>query len=290
MPSFKQFFITCTLLLISVSSHAVELMKWERLPLAIPLHVGQERVIFIDRNVRVGVPASIKDHLRVQTANGTIYLRAEKPIAPTRIQFQDAETGELILLDIAATSASENSKALEPVRIVQGEVSAKHYGAVSGQQTTPETAQRNAQPRETPVPVVLTRYAAQNLYAPLRTVEPVKGIGRVNIRKDMNLTTLLPTLPVKATPLAAWKLEDYFVSAIKLQNTTRETITLDPRLLQGDFIAATFQHQTLGALGSAEDVTVVYIITRKNGLQHVLLPHISQFDAQATLRSASDEK
>ncbi|MFO6214637.1 DUF3438 family protein, partial [Pseudomonas aeruginosa] len=35
-------------------SQAVEILRWERLPLPVPLVVGQERVVFIDRNVRVG--------------------------------------------------------------------------------------------------------------------------------------------------------------------------------------------------------------------------------------------
>src|SRR5690606_3454292 len=38
-------------------SQAVEILRWERLPLSVPLVVGEERVVFIDRNVRVGVPA-----------------------------------------------------------------------------------------------------------------------------------------------------------------------------------------------------------------------------------------
>mgnify|MGYP001230486298 CR=1 FL=1 len=36
-------------------AHAVEIMHWERLPLAVPLQVGEERIVFVDRNVRVGV-------------------------------------------------------------------------------------------------------------------------------------------------------------------------------------------------------------------------------------------
>ncbi|WP_146011509.1 DUF3438 family protein, partial [Pseudomonas aeruginosa] len=68
------------------ASQAVEILRWERLPLPVPLVVGQERVVFIDRNVRVGVPASVGDHLRVQSAGGAIYLRASEPIPPTRLQ------------------------------------------------------------------------------------------------------------------------------------------------------------------------------------------------------------
>ena len=65
---------------------AMEILRWERLPLAVPLVVGQERVVFIDRNVRIGVPAGVGESLRVQSAGGAIYLRASKPIPSTRLQ------------------------------------------------------------------------------------------------------------------------------------------------------------------------------------------------------------
>ena len=112
---------TLTLALIP-SALALEILRWERLPLAVPLVVGHERVIFIDRNVRVGVPASLGDRLRVQSAGGALYLLASEPIEPTRLQLQDANTGILILLDIAA---EPGEAPLEPVRIVEGESHAK---------------------------------------------------------------------------------------------------------------------------------------------------------------------
>ena len=189
------------------ASQAVEILRWERLPLPVPLVVGQERVVFIDRNVRVGVPASVGDHLRVQSAGGAIYLRASEPIPPTRLQLQDVESGALILLDIAAEPAKDGQAPLEPVRIVEAEALAKRYGggAASGADEQADApADKPLLRRETPVPVVLTRHAAQSLYAPLRTVEPVAGIGRVNLRRGLALDTLLPTLPVRARALAAW--------------------------------------------------------------------------------------
>lgn len=64
-------------------AQAVEILRWDRLPLAVPLVVGQERVIFIDRNVRVGVPISVAERLRVQSAGGAVYLRASDAIAPS---------------------------------------------------------------------------------------------------------------------------------------------------------------------------------------------------------------
>ena len=53
---------------ITPLAHAVEILRWERLPLAVPLVVGQERIVFIDRNVRVGVPAHVGERLRIQSA------------------------------------------------------------------------------------------------------------------------------------------------------------------------------------------------------------------------------
>ncbi|KAF0809650.1 hypothetical protein A167_01465 [Alcanivorax sp. S71-1-4] len=276
------FLATATLTLgLIPSALALEILRWERLPLAVPLVVGHERVIFIDRNVRVGVPASLGDRLRVQSAGGALYLLASEPIEPTRLQLQDADTGILILLDIAA---EPGEAPLEPVRIVEGESHAKRYGD-TGKPPAADTARLPA--RETPVPVVLTRYAAQSLYAPLRTVEPVNGVVRVNLRRDLALDTLLPTLPVRARALAAWRLEDQWVTAIRLTNTSGRWIDLDPRALQGDFVTATFQHPDLGPAGNSRDTSVVYLVTRGRGLAQSLLPAISPIDAAHNLPASA---
>ncbi|CAM5316881.1 TIGR03749 family integrating conjugative element protein [Thauera mechernichensis] len=267
------------------SGHAIEILRWERLPLAVPLVVGQERVVFIDRNVRVGLPASLGDRLRVQSAGGAIYLRASEPIAPTRLQLQDVESGAIMLLDIAAEDARDGEPPLEPVRIVSVDVATGHGRAAGANEPTQE-AQPTAR-RQTPVPVILTRYAAQNLYAPLRTVEPVAGLGRVNLRRDLTLDTLLPALPIRARAMAAWRLEDLWVTAVRLTNTSSRWLELDPRALQGDFVAATFQHPDLGPAGDSTDTTVVYLVTRGRGLAESLLPALSPIDAGMNLPPAT---
>lgn len=276
--------------MMAIPAQAVEILRWERLPLAVPLVVGQERIVFIDRNVRVGVPASVGERLRVQSAGGAVYLRANEPIEPTRLQLQDADTGELILLDIAAQPANDGEPALEPVQIVEGSTTPQRYGQQAvGNDTDAQTAPAKPSRRETPVPVVLTRHAAQNLYAPLRTVEAVPGIMRVNLRGDPNLDTLLPTLPVRTVALASWRLEDQWVTAIRLTNTSSSWLELDPRALQGDFLTATFQHTTLCPHGTPEDTTVVYVVTRGHGLAPSLLPAIQRFDPAVHLPHLTQE-
>jgi integrating conjugative element protein (TIGR03749 family) len=251
-----------------LSAHAVELLRWERLPLTIALAVGHERVVFIDRNVRIGLPPSVGERLRVQSAGGAVYLRASAPIEPTRLQLQDADTGELILIDVSAKIGEEP---LEPVRIVDGE-------RISAGDGDGDAREQVSTPRATPVPVVLTRYAAQSLYAPLRTVEAVRGITRVNLRRDLALDTLLPSLPVRARALAAWRLEDQYVTAVRLTNTSSRVLDLDPRGLQGDFVAATFQHPNLGPAGDPSDTTVVYVVTRGKSLADAFLSAVRVTD------------
>ena len=234
-------FLVCNLV------HAVEIQRWERIPLALPLIVGQERIVFVDQNVRVGLPRQLVDKLRVQSTGGTLYLLAKEPIEPTRLQLQNMSTGEIMLVDIIATSGKANQSALEPMKIVAGDKLTPRYGqpsskAEDSKAATPSTEQNSddtpTSPRETPLPVVMTRYAAQMLYAPLRTVEPVPGIAQVNLKRNMDLTTLLPTRPVEARALGAWRLEDLWVTAVKLSNTSSQPVALDPRELMGDFVTA----------------------------------------------------
>ncbi|PVZ36902.1 TIGR03749 family integrating conjugative element protein [Pseudomonas sp. CC120222-01a] len=235
---------------------AVEVKYWDRLPLAVPLTVGQERVLMLDEDVRVGLPSAIASKLRVQSVGGTVYLRAAEALPPTRLQLQSVKTGDIILIDIEAL---EGSEALEPVKIV-----------AQAQSPDMEVA-KDAAPAATPIPVVLTRYAAQNLYAPLRTVAPLPGVRRVPLTDSIAFSTLLPTERVSIKALAAWRLGDYWVTAVKIVNRGPGKVALDPRHLQATLYAATFQHPDLGLAGTPEDTTVAYLVTRGGGLKHALL-------------------
>ncbi|KTS76446.1 conjugal transfer protein [Pseudomonas oryzihabitans] len=291
LASLRLLLVLLGLLLVSGLAQAIELRKWERIPLAIPLLVNQERIVFVDANVRVGIDPAIAGKLRVQSAGGAIYLLAKEPIAPSRLKVQNVATGEMMLLDIAATPAKPGEGPLEPIRIVPGDNPPTRYGQLDGATTKPAAKPReqtaddsdegdeSAPPRrETPIPVVLTRYAAQMLYAPLRTVEPVPDIAQVRVDPHLDVSTVLPTLPVDTRPLGAWRLDDYWVTAVKLRNQTSQRLTLDPRELMGDFATATFQHPFLGRRGEASDTTVLYLVTRNHGLAQSLIPSLNTAD------------
>ncbi|AXF76923.1 TIGR03749 family integrating conjugative element protein [Erwinia tracheiphila] len=267
----------CLMLLTSATAAADELMKWERIPLQIPLKVGTERVVFVDKNVRVGFPPALNGKLRVQSTGGAVYLKAEGAFPQTRIQLQDVESGEIILFDLTAGDKGPT----EAVRLVySGDVStlsdannvqdqgkgkgtsadgsppSDAPGSDNGTQATRRKIRYDA-----PVPVLLTRYAAQSLYAPVRTVEALPGVHPVNPHLPRHLTTLYPSAPLAVTPLAAWGAADRSVVALRLRNTGSQKVVLDPRALQGQFVAATFQHRWVGPVGTPEDTTTVYLVT-----------------------------
>ncbi|KKF37603.1 conjugal transfer protein [Erwinia tracheiphila] len=263
--------IAPALLLASVAAQAVELMKWERIPLQIPLVVGQERIVFVNKNVRVGFPPSLNDRLRIQSAGGVVYLDAKSAFPVTRIELQNKENGEIILLDVSATPGKNTP---EPVKIVyDGEVvtaAASDKQTVSGDgdsagrqpaQSDSTPASRKPPKLNAPLPVVLTRYAAQSLYGPLRTVEAVPGISPVSLKLPSNLTTVMPSEPVMVTPMAAWSLQGSSVVALQVRNRSADKVVLDPRVIEDQFTTATFQHRWLGRAGTPEDTSVLYLVT-----------------------------
>ncbi|HFK8026789.1 TPA: TIGR03749 family integrating conjugative element protein, partial [Escherichia coli] len=242
-------------MLVSRPAGADELMKWERIPLQIPLKVGQERVVFVDKNVRVGFPPALNGKLRVQSTGGAVYLKADSAFPQTRVQLQDVESGEVLLFDIAAGEKGPT----EPVRLVySGDVSTlSHAGDAAGQpggadraasgsgSSAPTGSDDGTQAKRkkirysAPIPVLLTRYAAQSLYAPARTVEAVPGIHPVNPHLPRRVSTLYPSEPLTVTPLAGWGVANRSVVALRLTNTGSRKVVLDPRSLQGQFVSAT---------------------------------------------------
>lgn len=241
----------------ALSAQADILMKWQRIPLPIDLQVEKERIILVDKNVKVGFPKSIEGKVRLQSTGGAVYIKALESFPTTRFQLRDMLTNEVILIDVAAKNKVANPE--ETIRLIYDEKLENQSDSFNQDDIAEEVAE-NISP-QLPIPAALTRYAAQMLYAPLRTVEPLTGARQVAHRLPRKITTLLPALPVNATPLISWALGDYVVTAIRLQNRSSQRLELDPRELQGRFYAATFQHAWLGGTGSTEDTTTVYLVT-----------------------------
>jgi len=107
--------------------------------------------------------------------------------------------------------------------------------------------------------VALSRFAAQQLYAPLRLVQARPGIVRVPVGRDP--VDLLRGGKIDALPLVAWQAGGLYITAVKLTNRTDQPQTLDARDLRGPWLTATFQHNRLLAVGTDADTTAVYLIS-----------------------------
>jgi len=260
---------------------AVEIMHWERRPLEIPLPVDEERIVTLDRNVRVGLPPALANPevLRVQSTGGVLYLKAFETFETQRVRVQDVESGDVLLLDLSAREGASSEEILvvdsREASPARASGSSGSSGGQASEASRPAAQASGGEPpraNATPVPVLLTRHAAQSLYAPQRTIEPLRGVSRVPMRLPESLRTLLPSLPVTATPLGAWRLDGWTVTAVKLENNDRRrAFELDPRWLQGDFYSATFMHPYLAPRGSVEDTTTVFLVTRRGGLDRALI-------------------
>ena len=159
--------------------------------------------------------------------------------------------GQIFLYDV---SASREGGQTHPVQV---------YVRTSGESHA-ETMDSSIASRDAAVQysyVVLTRFAAQQLYAPARLVQDQPGIVRVPVMREP--VNLLYGGAIDATPLVAWRAGSLYVTAVKLTNRSDQPQTLDPRNLRGTWLTATFQHNRLLAAGNEADTTAVYLISAR---------------------------
>lgn len=239
--------VLALLVLDPFSLRAEEVIEWRNVPVSIVLTVGEERVLAFPDHVEVGVPSTLTGlALRIQSTGGTVLWLARQPFPTQRIQVRLLTTGHVMLFDVTAVSAASGGSA-EPVRVVFPDSAL--LGASEGSAAASSLT-----------PVTLTRFAAQQLYAPERVLRDIPGLRRVPMGVPASIE-LYRHESIAAQPLASWQGGGYYITAVKLTNLAYERILLDPRELRGHFVTATFQHNSLGPRGAASDVTCVYLVT-----------------------------
>jgi integrating conjugative element protein (TIGR03749 family) len=222
-----------------------ERIAWRKAPIAVELPIGVERLVHFPEPVQVGLPPPLQGRLRIQSIAGTLYLLAYQAFEANRVIVRGMDEGRVYLLDLAANDEGR-AAALEVY--------------LPGEDQTLGTEREEAPGGPAPYGyVTLTRFAAQELYAPARLLNALPGVVRVPVTREP--VVLVRGDSVEAVPLVAWRAGDLYVSAVKLTNSTRGAQTLDPRTLRGHWLAATFQHNRLHEAGSEADRTVVYLIS-----------------------------
>ena len=240
----------------ATAAESLEHVTWHRSPIAVELAVGEERRVTFPEPVRVGIPTALQTQLRTQSVDGTVYWLAGAPFPSTRVQVQGMPSGRVYLLNVGAQVTEQTFAALAIHRGDEQEPDAQ----------ASESSKDLAQPNQSSGPpsyVTLTRFAAQQLYAPARiaaaAAQQQPTVGRIAIARSA--VPLVRGGGIAATPVATWSRDGLFVTAVRLVNQRDSAVELDPRDLRGTWLTAAFHHETLWPSGDDADTTAVYLIS-----------------------------
>lgn len=237
-----------------------ERVVWNKAPIAIPLIVGEERLVHFPDSVSIGLPQSLTPLLRSQSINGTLYLLARQSFEPTRVMVRSEIEGPIYVLDISAAPGGSDSRSLPDVQVLLQSPQKSRQNSPQKPSQDAGADQSTSDNRSQPLGyAALTRYAAQQLYAPTRLIPQQLGVVAIPVNSEP--VDLVVGGKIEAVPVAAWKAGLRYVTAVKLINRTQSPVVLDPRELRGSWLAATFQHNRLLPAGSEADTTVVYLVS-----------------------------
>ena len=110
----------------------------------------------------------------------------------------------------------------------------------------------------------LTRYAFQNIYSPDRLIKDLVGVFQIPV-VDLAYTHLVVGSMVSARPVAQWKNEDRYVTALLLRNVGHREVQLDPRFFRGSrfWETASLISSNLSPSEHYGDVTAMVVISDK---------------------------
>jgi len=233
----------------SSSVGAVERLFWDKVPLRITLPVGKERLVTFPADVRVGMPGSIRSKLRTQSNQGTVYWKASAAFDTQRIEVREIQSHRIYLIDL---KASTKANYVTPIEVV--------FKETRKDTDDKKSADSSSKKAKKPGYIALTRFAAQQLYAPARLLKASTSIHRISVAKH-STTHLIHGEQIEATSVASWQSGNLYITAVELKNTSDYFINLDPRQIRGEWRTATFQHSRLHPSGSESDTTAVYLIS-----------------------------
>lgn len=230
------------------SSPAVETERllWNDVPVAFTVPVGTESVLRLPSACEVGIPPELAGKLRVEGVKNVLLLKATDAFPSARLALRSIVGNHVYLLDIAAsnTARTEQFELIDPsVALLQGV-------------PRPDRLEPAAPPGD--LRIALTRFASHEFYAPERLRG---GLSAARINVVATPVDLYRGGAVRAIPRASWAYHGHFVTAVELANLTPDVRELDPRLLRGAWLTATFQHSIIAPAGSDGALTMVYLVS-----------------------------
>lgn len=237
---------------------------FERQPVQVALPVDSERLITLPAPAALHVPTDMAQVARLEVIDRTIYATALKPFTPIRIVAELIDSGQQIPMDLEAgkhTATATNE--LEVFVVAPGEPGAEIGDAQIAEAGTESGNARSTTPDMPAADMVeLTRYAAQQLYAPPRLARPMPGIQQVDLAQEP-VEGLIRGIKVETTPVGQWRSGGLYVTAVRVTNRSSLPVELPLEDVRGNWIAATAQHGRLGPAGSDTDTTAIYLVCER---------------------------
>lgn len=281
----RMFALAAAVSIAASTAYAKEIIHYKNVPVTITLTEGEERSIEFGDHVQIGMTRGQQEGglFRVQSAQGFLHIKPNKPFSAQRLQVKRMTDGRVILLDLVATEKSADSLSnLEPVQLLLDEEN------IAGGQTIETIEEKSILDSGAPVitPVELVRYAAQRLYGPTRLHKDVRGImdTPLGVKSAIRIFKGEARYKTVSTPMIAYRGGAYYLAGIYIKNTSPEKLQLDYLDLNLPFHSATFQHHTLEPSGVPGDATVLYLVSEEP-LKNTLQPWTYYHDLQEAERA-----
>jgi integrating conjugative element protein (TIGR03749 family) len=245
---------------------------WQHIPLNVELPVGRQRIIRLPHSARIGLPASIAGDVVSQRFDGWFYLIAKAPFASHKVEIQDNETGQTILINLSASNKAPDTaiNILYPTS----------KPSTNSQQIPGNNTQASALSGSMAYKT-LTQFAEQQLYAPKRLLSNPYNIELVqsyankdgNVPRSKWVYNLFLDGSVVAMPWAEWRGGNFYVTAVVIKNMLPLSINLTHNLVNlcgrqsGAWRAVTFFPYNTGNIwqlaprGDQFSTTVAFLVS-----------------------------
>lgn len=235
-------FIAFIFIVAPITIFADQVAVWSRDPITVVLPVGKEKMVSFPNSVMVGADENFLKIATITNVNGTLYFKAKQAFAMHRIQVKDTVTNNLILLNISASNSGNTT----PLTI--------QYPDHAMQQLTEPSSRASDF-------LVLTRYAAQMLFAPTRLLPNDPTITQSAMQAEKTEPLLIDASAI-AEPLQAWQRNGVIVTAVELRNQLNTRLVVTPELLCGQWQAITYlPSNQLASAGQAGDSAILFLIS-----------------------------
>lgn len=245
------------LLVLPVCAWADRTLVWDKTPLTIILPVGEEVRVTFPTEVNLRLPMDATQKLESLAPNlRIVYWKANDAFDAVRAIATSVDNESVYVIDLVAqpNALSESITVEDPDRLVA------QQGTVDADSPSPGASSDLIDPPE----IVLTRFASQALYAPLRLmpVNPdIRSHAIAALPADFPLMRSQFSEQYRFTVVAAWSGYGRYITAVMVTNESPVAIQINPGLIAGNFTHVTAQHLTLDVAGSLEDRTTLYLIS-----------------------------